>query len=129
MISLYSHKTDKTCFHIVADGLIDINDAIKINQFFEPLINSFTENSLTLLTEVKPQTQLINFSFIKAIKPMVPIYKPFIKQRIVFGLTGINHIVFRNYAKLVGFSGERHILKDRLECETLMNINFEQDFY
>ena len=120
---------NKYYFHLILEGLINENDVKEINVFFEPLIKTFSKNSLIFLTEVKPQTQLINFSFITAIKPLIPIFKPFMKRRVVFGLTGINHVVFSKYAKLVGLSGEHLILKDKRECEEQLNINFERDFY
>ena len=127
MIKIYKHHSNKSYFLFRVSGLLDPKDVKEIDRYFSNLEKT-TQNSITTFVEIVKGAQLINLEFMSEMKKIIPKYKPFIKQRVIFGLTGIQHILFKNYTMLVGISDDYLVLKTKKDCEERFQIDFRNEF-
>ena len=127
MIRIFQHHSNKSYFLFKISGLLDPNDVQELNNHFSQ-IESTKHNSITTFVEIEKGAQLINLEFLTEMKQLIPKYKRYIKQRVIFGLTGIQHILFKNYTMLIGVSNEYLILKTKQDCEEMFAISFEKEF-
>jgi len=126
MIEIYQHKCIPEYIYFVIDGLLDTVDVTHLDLYFRDKIPIPTP--VITFVDIRKTAKLTNLSFVWEMRSIVEIYKPYIASRNVFGLSGIQHIIFKNYIRMIGLENAYTIFSSREACEEAYQFKFPDDF-